>query len=70
MIKPFYWILRLIFVLLVPFMILKEVVYSSYSKQDYINSASSKMPSLATNEIKLTQPQFKVTPRGKEKEII
>lgn len=51
-------------------MILKEVVYSSYSKQDYINSASSKMPSLATNEIKLTQPQFKVTPRGKEKEII
>ena len=70
MIKPFYWILRLIFVLLVPFMILKEVVYSSDSKQDYINSASSKMPSLATNEIKLTQPQFKVTPRGKEKEII
>lgn len=50
-------------------MILKETVYSSDSKQDYISSASSKMPSLATNE-KPTQPQFKVTPRGKKKEII
>lgn len=50
-------------------MILKETGYSSDSKQDYISSASSKMPSLATNE-KPTQAQFKVTPRGKEKEII
>ena len=50
-------------------MILKETGYSSDSKQDYISSASSKMPSLATNE-KPTQAQFKVTPRGKERNNI